>query len=159
MTETLYGLTGQYLEVYQQDVEEGVKIDTLEAMDWNDNFISKIEGCVKVIKNLGADKAAIDEEIKRLQKRKKSLTTKEEYLKDTVQYAMEVTGNKRVNTALFSITVANNQPSVVVDEELLPKKYFIQTLKPDKTTIKELLNAGKKVKGAVLQESRSLRIR
>ncbi|HFI0113171.1 TPA: siphovirus Gp157 family protein [Streptococcus suis] len=159
MSETLYGLTGQYLEVYQQDVEEGTKIDTLEAMDWNDNFINKIEGYVKVIKNLGADKAAIDEEIKRLQKRKKSLTTKEEYLKDTVQYAMEVTGNERVKTALFSITVAKNQPSVVVDEELLPKKYFIQKLTPDKTTIKELLKAGKKVKGAELQESRSLRIR
>ncbi|MDW8680964.1 siphovirus Gp157 family protein [Streptococcus suis] len=159
MTETLYGLTGQYLEVYQQDVEEGTKIDTLEAMDWNDNFINKIEGYIKVIKNLDADEAVVDEEIKRLQNRKKVIRTKKQYLKDSVQYAMEVTGNERVKTALFSITVANNQPSVVVDEELLPKKYFIQTLKPDKTAIKESLKAGKKVRGAVLQESRSLRIR
>ncbi|HEL1636647.1 siphovirus Gp157 family protein [Streptococcus suis] len=159
MTETLYGLTGQYLEVYQQDVEEGTKIDTLEAMDWKDNFVNKIEGYVKVIKNLDADEAVVDEEIKRLQNRKKSIRTKKQYLKDGVQYAMEVTGNKRVKTALFSITVANNQPSVVVDEDLLPKKYFVQKLTPDKTAIKELLKAGKKVKGAVLQESRSLRIR
>ncbi|HIH8055971.1 TPA: siphovirus Gp157 family protein, partial [Streptococcus suis] len=151
MTETLYGLTGQYLEVYQQDVEEGTKIDTLEAMDWKDNFVNKIEGYVKVIKNLDADEAVVDEEIKRLQNRKKSIRTKKQYLKDGVQYAMEVTGNKRVKTALFSITVANNQPSVVVDEDLLPKKYFVQKLTPDKTAIKELLKAGKKVKGAVLQ--------
>ncbi|MDN2948381.1 siphovirus Gp157 family protein [Streptococcus suis] len=159
MTETLYGLTGQYLEVYQQDVEEGTKIDTLEAMDWNDNFINKIEGYIKVIKNLDADEAVVDEEIKRLQNRKKAIRTKKQYLKGSVQYAMEVTGNERVKTALFSITVAKNQPSVVVDEELLPKKYFVQKLIPDKTAIKESLKAGKKVRGAMLQESRSLRIR
>ncbi|HEL2164891.1 TPA: siphovirus Gp157 family protein [Streptococcus suis] len=157
---TLYELTGIFKQIAEMEgIDEETKLDTLESIDWTEQFEEKVENTVKVIKNKEADADQLKEEIDRLTKRKKSIENDITWLKTGLQGAFEITGHEKVKTLLFTVSLANNQPSVVVDEDLLPKKYFIQTLKPDKTAIKELLKAGKKVKGAVLQESRSLRIR
>ncbi|HEL1616926.1 TPA: siphovirus Gp157 family protein [Streptococcus suis] len=157
---TLYELTGIFKQIAEMEgIDEETKLDTLESIDWTEQFEEKVENTVKVIKNKEADVDQLKEEIDRLTKRKKSIENDITRLKTGLQGAFEITGHDKIKTLLFTVSLANNQPSVVVDEDLLPKKYFIQTLKPDKTAIKELLKAGKKVKGAVLQESRSLRIR
>ncbi|HEL1769046.1 TPA: siphovirus Gp157 family protein [Streptococcus suis] len=157
---SIYELTGIFKQIAEMEgIDEETKLDTLESIDWTEQFEEKVENTVKVIKNKEADVDQLKEEIDRLTKRKKSIENDITRLKTGLQGAFEITGHEKVKTLLFTVSLANNQPSVVVDEELLPKKYFIQTLKPDKTAIKELLKAGKKVKGAVLQESRSLRIR
>lgn len=157
---SIYELTGIFKQIAEMEgIDEETKLDTLESIDWTEQFEEKVENTVKVIKNKEAEKKQIKEEIDRLTARYKSIDNDITRLKTGLQGAFEITGHEKVKTLLFTVSLANNQPSVVVDEELLPKKYFIQTLKPDKTAIKELLKAGKKVKGAVLQESRSLRIR
>ncbi|HFI0151214.1 TPA: siphovirus Gp157 family protein [Streptococcus suis] len=157
---TLYELTGIFKQIAEMEgIDEETKIDTLDSIDWTEQFEEKVENTVKVIKNKEAEKKQLKEEIDRLTARYKSIDNDITRLKTGLQGAFEVTGHDKVKTLLFTVSLANNQPSVVVDEELLPKKYFIQKLTPDKTTIKELLKAGKKVKGAELQESRSLRIR
>ncbi|AEB80906.1 TPA: siphovirus Gp157 family protein [Streptococcus suis] len=157
---SIYELTGIFKQIAEMEgIDEETKLDTLESIDWTEQFEEKVENTVKVIKNKEADVDQLKEEIDRLTKRKKSIENDITRLKTGLQGAFEITGHDKIKTLLFTVSLANNQPSVVVDEDLLPKKYFIQTLKPDKTAIKELLKAGKKVKGAVLQESRSLRIR
>ena len=157
---SIYELTGIFKQIAEMEgIDEETKLDTLESIDWTEQFEEKVENTVKVIKNKEADVNQLKEEIDRLTKRKKSIENDITRLKTGLQGAFEITGHEKVKTLLFTVSLANNQPSVIVDEDLLPKKYFIQTLKPDKTAIKELLKAGKKVKGAVLQESRSLRIR
>ncbi|AGF87331.1 TPA: siphovirus Gp157 family protein [Streptococcus suis] len=157
---TLYELTGIFKQIAEMEgIDEETKLDTLESIDWTEQFEEKVENTVKVIKNKEAEKKQLKEEIDRLTARHKSIDSDITRLKTGLQGAFEITGHDKVKTLLFTVTLAKNQPSVVVDEELLPKKYFVITKKPDKNAIKELLNAGKKVKGAVLQESRSLRIR
>lgn len=157
---SLYELTGIFKQINEMEgLDEETKLDTLDSIDWTDQFEEKVENTVKVIKNKEAEADQLKEEIDRLTKRKKSIENDVTRLKTGLQGAFEITGHEKVKGLLFTVTLAKNQPSVVVDEELLPKKYFVQKLTPDKTTIKELLKAGKKVKGAVLQESRSLRIR
>ncbi|HEM3193866.1 siphovirus Gp157 family protein [Streptococcus suis] len=157
---TLYELTGIFKQIAEMEgIDEETKLDTLESIDWTEQFEEKVENTVKVIKNKEAEKKQLKEEIDRLTARYKSIDNDITRLKTGLQGAFEITGHDKVKTLLFTVTLAKNQPSVVVDEELLPKKYFVITKKPDKNAIKELLNAGKKVKGAVLQESRSLRIR
>ncbi|CYU02590.1 siphovirus Gp157 family protein [Streptococcus suis] len=157
---SIYELTGIFKQIAEMEgIDEETKLDTLESIDWTEQFEEKVENTVKVIKNKEADVDQLKEEIDRLTKRKKSIENDITRLKTGLQGAFEITGHEKVKTLLFTVSLANNQPSVVVDEDLLPKKYFIQTLKPDKTAIKESLKAGKKVRGAVLQESRSLRIR
>ncbi|WP_105115179.1 siphovirus Gp157 family protein [Streptococcus suis] len=156
----IYELTGIFKQIAEMEgIDEETKLDTLESIDWTEQFEEKVENTVKVIKNKEAEKKQLKEEIDRLTARHKSIDSDITRLKTGLQGAFEITGHDKVKTLLFTVSLAKNQPSVVVDEELLPKKYFVQKLTPDKTTIKELLKAGKKVKGAVLQESRSLRIR
>lgn len=157
---SIYELTGIFKQIAEMEgIDEETKLDTLESIDWTEQFEEKVENTVKVIKNKEAEKKQLKEEIDRLTARHKSIDNDITRLKTGLQGAFEITGYEKVKTLLFTVSLTNNQPSVVVDEDLLPKKYFIQTLKPDKTAIKELLKAGKKVKGAMLQESRSLRIR
>ncbi|HEQ8383864.1 hypothetical protein Javan150_0011 [Streptococcus phage Javan150] len=157
---SLYELTGIFKQIDEMEgLDEETKLDTLDSIDWTDQFEEKVENTVKVIKNKEADKKLLKDEIDRLTTRMKSIDNDITRLKTGLQGAFEITGHEKVKGLLFTVTLAKNQPSVIVDEDLLPKKYFIQTLKPDKTAIKELLKAGKKVKGAELQESRSLRIR
>ena len=157
---SLYELTGIFKQINEMEgLDEETKLDTLDSIDWTDQFEEKVENTVKVIKNKEAEADQLKEEIDRLTKRKKSIENNITRLKAGLQGAFEITGHEKVKGLLFTVTLAKNQPSVVVDEDLLPKKYFIMTKKPDKNAIKELLNAGKKVKGATLQESRSLRIR
>ena len=157
---TLYELTGTFKRINDTEgLDEETKADTLESIDWSNEFEEKVENTAKVIKNKEASKELIKEEIDRLTARYKSLDNDVAWLKRSMQEAFEITGHEKVKGLLFTVYLAKNQPSVVVDEKLLPKKYFVITKKPDKNAIKEVLNAGKKVKGATLQESRSLRIK
>ena len=157
---TLYELTGTFKRINDTEgLDEETKADTLESIDWTEQFEEKVENTAKVIKNKEVSKKLIKEEIDRLTARYESLDNDVVWLKKSMQEAFEITGHEKVKGLLFTVYMGKNQPSVVVDEDLLPKKYFVQKLTPDKITIKELLNAGKKVKGATLQESRSLRIK
>lgn len=157
---TLYELTGTFKRINDTEgLDEETKADTLESIDWSNEFEEKVENTAKVIKNKEASKKLIKEEIDRLTARYKSLDNDVAWLKRSMQEAFEITGHEKVKGLLFTVYLAKNQPSMVVDEKLLPKKYFVITKKPDKNAIKEVLNAGKKVKGATLQESRSLRIK
>lgn len=157
---TLYELTGTFKRINDMEgLDEETKADTLESIDWSNEFEEKVENTAKVIKNKEASKKLIKEEIDRLTARYKSLDNDVVWLKRSMQEAFEITGHEKVKGLLFTVYMAKNQPSVIVDEDLLPKKYFVIAKKPDKNAIKELLNAGKKVKGATLQESRSLRIK
>lgn len=157
---TLYELTGTFKRINDTEgLDEETKADTLESIDWTEQFEEKVENTAKVIKNKEASKKLIKEEIDRLTARYKSLDNDVVWLKKSMQEAFEITGHDKVKGLLFTVYLAKNQPSVIVDEDQLPKKYFVITKKPDKNAIKELLNAGKKIKGATLQESRSLRIK
>ena len=63
---TLYELTGQFLDIYNMELDEETKLDTLDSMDWNSDYENKVENYIKVIKNTEADIEARKNEIKRL---------------------------------------------------------------------------------------------
>lgn len=52
---TLYELTGQFLEIYNMEIDDETKLDTLESIEWTSDYENKVEGYVKVIKSLEAD--------------------------------------------------------------------------------------------------------
>lgn len=155
---TLYELTGQYLEIYNMDIDDETKLDTLEAIDWTTDYENKVEGYVKVIKSLEADIEARKNEKKRLDGLNKSDQTKIDNLKAALSTSMTETGQTRVDTTLFKVGFRKSE-AVVVDEEKLPKKYQIVSYKPDKKTLKELLKGGKHIKGAAIEERSNLSIR
>ena len=155
---TLYELTGQFLEIYNMDIDDETKLDTLEAIDWTSYYETKVEGYVKVIKSLEADIEARKNEKNRLDGLNKSDQSKIDNLKAALAVSMTETGQTRVDTTLFKVGFRKSK-AVVVDEDKLPKKYQVATYKPDKKTLKELLKSGKHIKGAVLEERSNLSIR
>ena len=52
---TLYELTGQFLDIYNLELDEETKLDTLDSIDWQTDYENKVENYVKVIKNTEAD--------------------------------------------------------------------------------------------------------
>lgn len=155
---TLYELTGQFLEIYNMDIDDETKLDTLEAIDWTSDYETKVEGYVKVIKSIEADIEARKNEKKRLDGLNKSDQTKIDNLKAALAASMTETGQTKVDTTLFKVGFRKSE-AVVVDETKLPKKYQVATYKPDKKTLKELLKSGKRIKGAALEERSNLSIR
>ena len=158
---SLYELTGQFLAIYQMDIDDETKVDTLEAIDWQEQFEQKAEGYAHVIKNLEADVAMYKAEEDSFKAKKQAAQKKLDYFTEKIMAAMTVTGQIEVRSGALTLKVQKNRESVQVDEDLLPKKYFAKKieLKPDKNTLKELLKSGKKVKGAELIRTEKLVIK
>lgn len=155
---TLYELTGQFLDIYNLELDEETKLDTLDSIDWQTDYEEKVENYIKVMKNLEADIEARKNEIKRLTELNKADEKKKDHLKETLSTSMQLTGHERVDTPLFKVSFRKSQ-AVEVDETVLPESYKVATWKPDKKRLKEDLKNGLEIVGASLVERKNLSIR
>jgi hypothetical protein len=155
---TLYELTGQFLDIYNLELDEETKLDTLDSIDWQTDYEEKVENYIKVIKNIESDVEARKAEIKRLTELNKADEKKKEHLKETLSASMQLTGHERVDTPLFKVSFRKSQ-AVEVDELVLPESYKVATWKPDKKRLKEDLKNGLEIVGASLVERKNLSIR
>lgn len=155
---TLYELTGQFLEIYNLELDEETKLDTLDSIDWQTDYENKVENYIKVIKNIESDVEARKNEIKRLTELNKADEKKKDHLKETLSTSMALTGHERVDTSLFKVSFRKSQ-AVEVDETVLPEAYKVATWKPDKKRLKEDLKNGLEIIGATLVERKNLSIR
>ena len=155
---SLYALVGQFLEIYNMELDEETKLDTLDSIDWETDYETKVENCIKVMKNIDADVEARKTEIKRLTELNKADEKKKDHLKDTLSESMNMTGHERVDTPLFKVSFRKSQ-AVEVDEAVLPEAYKVATWKPDKKRLKEDLKNGLEIIGASLVERKNLSIR
>lgn len=155
---TLYELTGQFLDIYNMDLDDETKADTLESIDWNSDYEEKVENYIKVIKNNEADIEARKNEIKRLTELNKADERKNERMKEVLKESMDLTGHDRVDTKLFKVSFRKSE-AVEVDDLLLPEAYKVATWKADKKRLKEDLKNGFEILGAELVERKNLSIR
>lgn len=155
---TLYELTGQFLDIYNMDLDDETKADTLESIDWNSDYEEKVENYIKVIKNNEADIEARKNEIKRLTELNRADERKNERMKEVLKESMDLTGHDRVDTKLFKVSFRKSE-AVEVDDLLLPEAYKVATYKPDKKRLKEDLKNGLEILGAELVERKNLSIR
>ena len=155
---TLYELTGQFLDIYNLELDEETKLDTLDSIDWETEYETKVENYIKVMKNLEADVEARKNEIKRLMELNKADEKKKDHLKDTLSASMILTGHERVDTPLFKVSFRKSE-AVEVDDLLLPEAYKVATWKADKKRLKEDLKNGLEIIGASLIERKNLSIR
>lgn len=156
--ETLYKLTGQFLEINNMDADDETKLDTLDSIDWQTNYEEKIENCIKVIKNREANVEARNNEIKRLTELNKIDERVNERIKEAVKDSLFLTGRERVDTKLFKVSFRKSK-AVEVEDLLLPEAYKVATWKPDKKRIKEDLKNGLEILGAKLVENQNLIIK
>lgn len=138
---SLYDISENYLEVLNgladYDLPEDAIADTLEAIQGE--FDQKAIAVAKFFQNLEASTAAIKEAEKRMADRRKAMEKKVSQLKDYLKVQMEKTGITKIECPQFSLSIAKNPPSVVIDDaEALPQEYvFVKIEKsPDKTAIK-----------------------
>lgn len=155
---TLYELTGQFLDIYNLELDEETKLDTLDSIDWQTDYENKVENYIKVIKNIESDVEARKNEIKRLTELNRADERKNERLKEVLKESMDLTGHDRVDTKLFKVSFRKSE-AVEVDDLLLPEAYKVATYKPDKKRLKEDLKNGLEILGAELVERKNLSIR
>lgn len=154
---TLYELTGVYQQIYDMDMDDETKLDTLESIDWTEDYENKVENYIKVMKNLDADIEARKNEIDRLKKLNDADKSKKERMKTDLATSMELTGHEKVDTTLFKVSFRKSE-AVEVDDLLLPEAYKVATWKADKKRLKEDLKNGLEILGAELVERKNLNI-
>lgn len=167
---SLYELTGDYAK-FAEIAQQGDLDDDMQAMlddalaNLADDIEVKLEGYAKVIKNFESDIEGLKKEEDRLAGKRKTLENRVKSMKAAMRDAMIATGKLKVKGDLFSFTVRNNAPSVVMDEqyiENIPEKYLIaQEPKIDKKLLAEDLKAdGAALEGiAHLESSQSILIK
>lgn len=132
-----------FIEMVSQDHEEAkegeaVKDWTTEFWELEMDFAEKMENTVKYIKNIEAENSVIDEEIKRLQARKKKNKNKIESMKHYVDYCMNVSWKTKESFWTFTVSYRKSSSVELLDESLIPEKYktVITETKINKSDIK-----------------------
>lgn len=159
---TLYELKSEYIQLRDMagdpDISPEALRDTMDAI--NGELEDKADGYAKVIRELEAEEAGLDAEIKRLQARKSAVSGNKGRIKDALESAMRETGKLKFKTALFSFRIQKNPPSVAILSENIPLDYLVvPDPQPDKKRILAELKAGATFDWAELRQTEALRIR
>lgn len=149
---TLYEIEQAILNCINEDGE--VDVEQLKQLQLEKS--TKIENIALWIKNLKADAAAYDNEIKALTERKKRDENKAESLKDYLDFILD---GEKFKTVKVECSFRKSKKVNVLDESKIPKKYFRVKKEVSKSDIANAIKEGIKVKGAELIESRSLQIK
>lgn len=166
----LYELTTEYekiQEMLEAEAEENdglISDELLEALTAaSDDIDHKVEACAKVVKNLEAERDAVDAEMARLDARSTSLDKNIDRLKNAVITAMERSGKAKIKTALFTVYPRESVSVKIDNEVLLPRdlcaKEVVTVYNPDKKAIRKVIEEGGTVEGARLISKKSLQIR
>lgn len=163
---TLYELTDtmkHLLDLAQTGEVEQETIDaTIESMDLTTDIESKIDGYAYVMDELKASNNRIQDEIKRLQARKRVQMNNYTRMREALLNTFKLLELDKVKTDKYTVSVRQNPVKVVVsDESNIPKYFFIeQRPKVDRKKLKEHLEStGEELDGVELRQEESLQIR
>lgn len=157
---TLRELTTELSEIRDLALDPDVPIEAIQdTMDGMEGiFHDKAINLVYVITNGDSDIDALDAEIGRLAARKKSIQGAQARLRDYLRFNMEASGIKKIESPLFTITLAAGRDIAVIDSaDDLPDDYVNvkTTIAPAKADILKALKEGVDVPGAHIEKSRS----
>lgn len=116
---SLYELTdeiAELLELLEEEEENEEEINKI-LQGLTKDFEGKFDGYMRAFRNIEGQIAGVTAEYNRLKDRKDALKKKQERIKKSLLYAMQTIGKDRIETELFSATVRNNAPVLVIDDE------------------------------------------
>lgn len=159
---TLYELTEELYRLYEfaedPEIDEEVFRDTLEALQGDIEV--KADGYGKVIRQLDADKKALDAEIERLTARKTAIDNRKKVMTEALYQAFKALDTQKLKTDLFTFYIQKNPVSVVIDDpEGVPDEFYKVKKELSKTSIKEAIEGGQNLSFAHLEQSESIRMR
>lgn len=139
------------------DMETGEIINPELIDNLNEQLNIKRENIALYIKNLVADSKAIDEEIKTLTQRKKSINNKVDWLKQYL--ANDLQGNK-FETAKVVVSFRKSKSVDIQPNAEIPNEFLIQQEpKPDKAGLKKAIQAGAAINGVSIVEKSNISIK
>lgn len=149
-----------YIDEETGEVKDDGVIDILEQ-ELKIQLQTKGAGIIKSFKNSEAMLNGVDEEIKRLQALKKSISNQINSRKEYIVRNMEIMGITKIETELGNLSLKKSKSVNIYDESLIDKKFIeIETKeKISKTEIKKAIEAGENVQGANIVEKNSLNIK
>lgn len=162
----LYELNAEFNQLWMlledEEVDEEMVIGAFETA--TEDLTVKLENCCKYIKNIDAEIAGLKAEEERLYARRKAKENAVKRLKELMKLAMITAGEKKLPCGTFTVSVQNNPPSVVMDEqyiENIPEDYLkYRDPEIDRKKLKDHLEKGIAPEGiAHLEVSSSVRIR
>lgn len=155
---TLYEINEQI----QKAIELGFDPDTGEILDESAleqlqlDRDEKIENICLFIKDLKAEAAALDAEKKNLDARASVAKKKSDSLS---RYLQAMLDGEKFKTARCSISYRKTSAVIVDDENELPELCVRIRKEPNKTAIKDYINAGVSVPGAHIEDRQSMIIK
>ena len=156
----LFNIDAELYEVYCEIENNGGEM-TLEleaALEISESErLTKGEGYVYVIKQLKSQSELIKSEIKRLQEIAKRYETSAEKLADRLLQSVVAYG--QIKTAFVTISSRKSKSVSITDESLIPSEFMRIKTEPNKTAIKEAIEGGQNIEGALIVENVSLNIR
>lgn len=162
MKQTLYQIEQDYLSLINEIEESDGELsqEVQDALVINEGQLKqKSISYLEVIKTKEAFNKNVDEEIKRLQAIKKRNNTLVNRLNSTLLDAVNLFGEFEVGTLTF--TTRKSESVLIEDQEQISEDYKLNKVvtSVDKLAIKKAIKEGKEVKGATLQENKSLRVK
>lgn len=160
---TLFQLSAEHRALAERLADDG--LDEATIADTLDSEAGEIEAravnIVQIAQSFESLAEAIREQERRMAFRRGVLERRAARIRDYVRDAMQLAGIQKIDCPLFSVSVRENPPSVVVyDYEQLPMLYLREPAPvPDKVAIAAALKAGKDVPGAHLERTTSLRVK
>ena len=149
----------QALDHIELDEETGeiLSADALHAVEAEAS--EKIEATALYLRELDAEAKAAKEEADRMLARVKSMQKRSDYLKAMLLEALHATG--KVKTARVSVSIRTSKAIEVADGVTLPDAFVTvrTTTTPNKTALKEAIEAGADIEGVRLVERESVQIR
>lgn len=157
----LYELSQQYSQLMElvEELDEITFRDTLESIQ--EEIDDKVENTVKLMRSFQGDVEAIKSEEKRLADRRRAIENRIESIKGYLQNEMEIAGIDKVKRPTVTVSIANNPPSVSIeDESLIPSEYMIpQPEKIDKRALLTALKEGEEITGCFIKQTKGVRIK
>lgn len=163
---SLYALTNDILAATEQlmdmDAAPEVIRDTLESI--SGDFEQKAANVVAFSRDLDYKAAARKAEAERMLETAKREEKRAKELRAYVLDCMKATNIQKVNHAWFTLSIAKNPASVVIDDEsLIPKDYFTDPVPPlpavDKKLIAQAIKDGNVVPGAHTEQGLRLSVK
>lgn len=161
----LYEITNEFQNVFSQVGDDGeLTQDMLDNLDnLKENFEHKAVSVASYIKNLEAEESAISQAIEDMKTRKTRLTKQVDSLTEYLQYNLQKLSISEIKTCpYFKIRLKQCPPSVdIFNETSIPSEFWREKTVSsiDKIRLKEALNEGIEIPGAVIQRKIKLEIK
>lgn len=131
------------IEDGDEDVQK-LYADTYESLRYD--FESKLEGCVKYVRNQTSEAEMYEAEAKYFQDKARACKNRAKRTKDLMEFCMNAEGLEKANAGLFKVWMQKNggkKPLIVnVDPEELPDEFRAVEYKADSDAIREALDNG-----------------